>query len=147
MAHTSAAFGPDPLPRVLGRPSGTVGTVRRHAEAGEARDRFGGTDEFRGGGHVASRECPECGGTAAQAMTEGSANFLVNRRMNKAQQMRWSRRGADLLLQVRCAIYNGAFGDGFGTLFEPTSIRPRNHHWPLDPPHFLDTPRSGGSRP
>jgi hypothetical protein len=23
--------------------------------------------------------------------------------MNKAQQMRWSRRGADLLLQVRCA--------------------------------------------
>jgi hypothetical protein len=38
------------------------------------------------------------------ALTEGTANFLVNRRMNKAQQMRWSRRGADLLLQVRCAI-------------------------------------------
>jgi hypothetical protein len=54
-------------------------------------------------------------------MTEGSANFLVNRRMNKAQQMRWSRRGADLLLQVRCALYNGTFGRGFGTLFEPTS--------------------------
>jgi hypothetical protein len=55
------------------------------------------------------------------SMTEGTANFLVNRRMNKAQQMRWSRRGADLLLQVRCAVYNGAFGDGFGTLFDPTS--------------------------
>jgi hypothetical protein len=55
------------------------------------------------------------------SMTEGTANFLVNRRMNKAQQMRWSRRGADLLLQVRCALYNGAFGHGFGTLFEPTS--------------------------
>jgi hypothetical protein len=54
-------------------------------------------------------------------MTEGTANFLVNRRMNKAQQLRWSRRGADLLLQVRCALYNGAFGHGFGTLFEPTS--------------------------
>ncbi|MFL5283485.1 MAG: hypothetical protein ACJ8AW_21440, partial [Rhodopila sp.] len=26
------------------------------------------------------------------AITEGSANFLVNRRMNKSQQMRWSRR-------------------------------------------------------
>ena len=37
------------------------------------------------------------------AITEGTANFLVNRRMNKSQQMRWSRRGADLLLQVRCA--------------------------------------------
>ena len=37
-------------------------------------------------------------------ITEGTANFLVNRRMNKSQQMRWSRRGAGLLLQVRCAI-------------------------------------------
>jgi hypothetical protein len=33
--------------------------------------------------------------------------------------MRWSRRGADLLLQVRCAVYNGALGPGFGNLFEP----------------------------
>ena len=40
------------------------------------------------------------------AITEGTANFLVNRRMNKSQQMRWTRRGADLLLQVRCAVYN-----------------------------------------
>jgi hypothetical protein len=44
------------------------------------------------------------------SLTEGTANFLVNRRMNKAQQMRWSRRGADLLLQVRCAGFNGKFG-------------------------------------
>jgi hypothetical protein len=27
------------------------------------------------------------------AITEGTANFMVNRRMNKSQQMRWSRRG------------------------------------------------------
>ena len=31
------------------------------------------------------------------ALTEGTANFLVNRRMNKSQQMRWTRRGADRL--------------------------------------------------
>jgi hypothetical protein len=55
------------------------------------------------------------------SVTEGTANFLVNRRMNKAQQMRWPRRGADLLLQVRCAVYNGAFGSGFGNTFEATS--------------------------
>jgi len=55
------------------------------------------------------------------AVTEGTANFLVNRRMNKSQQMRWSRRGADLLLQVRCAIYNGSLGSGFGHLFEPVA--------------------------
>ena len=53
------------------------------------------------------------------SITEGTANFLVNRRMNKSQQMRWSRRGADLLLQVRCAVFNGTFGSGFSPLFQP----------------------------
>jgi hypothetical protein len=49
------------------------------------------------------------------SVTEGAANVLVNRRMNKAQQMRWSRRGADLLLQVRCRVYNGSLGRLFGS--------------------------------
>jgi len=52
------------------------------------------------------------------SITEGTANFLVNRRMNKSQQMRWSRSGADLLLQVRCALYNGTLGAGFGRRFD-----------------------------
>jgi hypothetical protein len=55
------------------------------------------------------------------SVTEGTANFLVNRRMNKSQQMRWSRTGADLLLQVRCAVYNGVFSSGLGHLFAPIS--------------------------
>jgi hypothetical protein len=55
------------------------------------------------------------------ALTEGTANFLVNRRMNKAQQMRWTRRGADRLLQVRCAVYNGTLGTGFGQRFFPAN--------------------------
>ena len=59
------------------------------------------------------------------AITEGTANFLVNRRMNKSQQMRWSRRGADLLLQVRCAVYNGTLGSGFGQRFHAA-----NDHYP-----------------
>src|SRR4051812_19290410 len=50
--------------------------------------------------------------------TEGTANFLVDRRMNKSQQMRWSRRGADLLLQVRCAGVNSKLGSSFGQLFQ-----------------------------
>ena len=41
----------------------------------------------------------------------------MNRRMAKLQQMRWSWRGADRLLQVRCAIYNGTLGTGFGQRF------------------------------
>jgi hypothetical protein len=55
------------------------------------------------------------------AITEGTANFLVSCRMNKSQQMRWSRRGADLLLQVRCAVYNGTLGSGFGQKFQPAN--------------------------
>jgi hypothetical protein len=41
--------------------------------------------------------------------------------VNKSQQMRWTRRGADLLLQVRCAVYNGTFGSAFGQRFSPAN--------------------------
>ncbi len=39
-----------------------------------------------------------------KALTEATANFRVNRRMNKSQQMRWTRPGAGLLLQGCCAV-------------------------------------------
>jgi hypothetical protein len=35
--------------------------------------------------------------------------------------MRWSRNGVDLLLQVRCAVYNGTLGSGFGHRFDRIS--------------------------
>ena len=63
------------------------------------------------------RSLDAVGRTEGTALTEGTANFLVNRRMNKSQQMRWSRRGADRLLQVRCAVYNGTLGASFGQRF------------------------------
>jgi len=44
------------------------------------------------------------------AIIEGKANFLVNSRMNKQQQMHWPRRDVGLLLQVRCTVYNGKLG-------------------------------------
>ena len=69
--------------------------------------------------HYAERH--RAGLRVSTAITEGTANFLVNRRMNKSQQMRWSRRGADLLLQVRCAVYNGTLGSGFGQRFYPAN--------------------------
>jgi hypothetical protein len=55
------------------------------------------------------------------AIAEGTANFLVNRRMNKSQQMRWSRHGADLLLQVRCSVYNGTLCFESGQKFYPAN--------------------------
>lgn len=51
------------------------------------------------------------------AVIEGTANFLVNRRMNN-YQMRWSRSGADLLLQVRCAVCRSTLRPGFGHRFD-----------------------------
>jgi len=40
---------------------------------------------------------------------EGTVNQLVNARMNKRRQMRWSPRGARRLLQVRAAVLDGRF--------------------------------------
>ncbi len=41
---------------------------------------------------------------------EGTVNHLVNARMNKRRQMRWSPRGAHGVLQVRAAVLDGRFG-------------------------------------
>jgi hypothetical protein len=41
--------------------------------------------------------------------TEGAVQWLLHRRMGAQQQMRWSPRGAHLMLQVRTAIVNGTF--------------------------------------
>jgi hypothetical protein len=37
---------------------------------------------------------------------EGTVSHLIGRRLGKGQHMCWTRRGADLLLQVRCALLN-----------------------------------------
>jgi len=87
--------------------------------------------------HYAERH--RAGQRVGTALTEGTANFLVNRRMNKAQQMRWSRRGADLLLQVRCAVVNGQFGSSFGQLSKPKPLPPPVSLRLLDP-QSPDTP-------
>jgi hypothetical protein len=42
------------------------------------------------------------------AVTESTVQWLVHRRMNAQQQMRWTPRGAHLMLKVRCAVINGS---------------------------------------
>jgi len=64
-----------------------------------------GTDVPDAGGRPSHHAAERHRAGLGTSITEGTANFLVNRRMNKSQQMRWSRRGADLLLQ--CAAFNG----------------------------------------
>jgi hypothetical protein len=47
-----------------------------------------------------------CGEPISTATAEGAVNQVISRRMVKKQQMRWSPRGAHLLLQVRTRVLN-----------------------------------------
>jgi hypothetical protein len=42
---------------------------------------------------------------------ESTVNYVVSKRMVKKQQMRWSQRGAHLLLQIRTRVLNGDWED------------------------------------
>ena len=45
---------------------------------------------------------------------ESAVNQLIDKRMSKSQQMRWSPMGANCLLQVRAELVDGRLGDTFG---------------------------------
>ena len=44
------------------------------------------------------------------ARVESTVDQLVDWRMEKKQHMRWTRRGAQMLLHARCALLNGELG-------------------------------------
>ena len=46
-------------------------------------------------------------------MVESIINRVIERRMTKKQPMRWSRRGAHLLIQVRLGVLEGGLQDAF----------------------------------
>jgi hypothetical protein len=54
------------------------------------------------------------GETITTAFVESTVNEVVSKRMVKKQQMRWTRRGAHLLLQVRSQTLNGDLRETFG---------------------------------
>ncbi len=45
------------------------------------------------------------------ATTESTVQWLLHRRMGANQQMRWSPKGAHLMLKVRTAVANGALAE------------------------------------
>ena len=53
------------------------------------------------------------GETISTAFAESTINQVVSKRMVKKQQMRWSQKGAHLLLQVRTRVLNGELRDEF----------------------------------
>ena len=53
------------------------------------------------------------GETITTAFVESTINWVVSKRMVKKQQMRWTKRGAHLLLQTRTRTLNGELRDTF----------------------------------
>jgi hypothetical protein len=58
-----------------------------------------------------------CGEPISSSFVESAVNQVVSKRMVKKQQMRWSPRGAHLLLQVRTRVLNDDLADDFRRWF------------------------------
>ena len=67
----------------------------------------------------------------ASTLAESAVNSIVGKRMAKSQQMRWSVRGAHMLMQVRTADVNGELRDRLRAEFRkpdlpvPSAFRPK----------------------
>ncbi|HUB44559.1 MAG TPA: ISKra4 family transposase, partial [Acetobacteraceae bacterium] len=59
------------------------------------------------------------------ANTESTVQWLLHRRMGNKQQMRWSPRGAHLMLKVRTSVMNGSFHKDHTELGFPLFCGPR----------------------
>src|SRR5436305_15328365 len=53
------------------------------------------------------------GEAISSAVAESSVNQIVSKRFVKKQQMRWTKRGAHLLLQIRTRVLDGALTTTF----------------------------------
>jgi hypothetical protein len=54
-----------------------------------------------------------CGEAISSATAESAVNQIISKRMVKKQQMRWTPRGAHLLLQVRTRVLNDQLAADF----------------------------------
>lgn len=61
------------------------------------------------------------GETISTAFVESTINWVVSKRMVKKQQMRWTERGAHLLLQARTQTLNGELRDTFSRWYPEMS--------------------------
>jgi len=60
---------------------------------------------------------------------EGTVNRLIGRRLGKGQHMCWTKRGAHLLLQVRCAVLNSEFLQRYQRWFPSVGTRSIGLPW------------------
>jgi hypothetical protein len=65
------------------------------------------------------------GETISTAFGESTVNQVVSKRMVKKQQMRWTPRGAHLLLQVRTRVLNNELRDTFSRWYPDMELAPQ----------------------
>ena len=71
--------------------------------------------------------CSEQFGKAiSTGFAESAVNQVVSRRFVKKQQMRWSERGAHLLLQIRTQVLNGDWRATFSHWYPAMKVAPES---------------------
>jgi hypothetical protein len=70
-------------------------------------DEFKTYIERNSGSLVNYGERYRAGERISTGFTESAANYVVNKRFSKRQQMQWTQAGAHLLLQTRTRVLNG----------------------------------------
>ena len=60
--------------------------------------------------------------TISTAFVESTVNYVISKRFVKKQQMRWTQRGAHLLLQTRVQVLNDDLRKTFGRWFQGMSV-------------------------
>ena len=89
------------------------GAAPEQAKLIKAVREFGSYIDANAGSIPNYGERHRAGETISTAFVESTVNQVISKRMVKKQQMRWTPRGAHLLLQVRTRILNNELGDDF----------------------------------
>jgi hypothetical protein len=80
-----------------------------------------------------------CGEAISSSIAESAVNQIISGRMVKKQQMRWTHRGAHLLLQLRTRVLNNDLADDFNrwypgfTVTDARSLTPQPAETPSPP--------------
>ena len=87
------------------------------------------------------------GEAISTAFTESAVNQVISKRMVKKQQMRWTPRGAHLLLQVRTRVLNDQLADDFHRWYPGFSRAPDRDRCRVASPGLSRSPSSVGPSP
>jgi len=90
-----------------------IALTERQQQLSKAATEFGGYIRANGAWIPNYGERYRCGEAISSAFVESAVNQVVSKRMVKKQQMRWTPKGAHLLLQIRTRVLNDDLATSF----------------------------------